>query len=208
MTMSGPPEPTRARERRARGPQLLRAGVACALGFAAALLVSCGSSGKGLIPPAQGGPLRGDFAAVNRAATSGNGECGPTETAIARTEQDFAALSSAVDPGLRNNLRQGIGNLRARALILCAQPGGGTTTGTTTSKTTTTTTTDTTPTQTETTTTPTTPVTTPTQTTPTTTAPGGGTVAPGDEAPAGAGNGQGGGTGVGQAGGSGQEAGK
>ena len=188
-------------------PQATRMSVACALGFAAALLVSCGSSGKGLIPAAQGGPLRNDFAAVNQAASSGNGSCGATETAIARTEQDFAALPASVDAGLRNNLRQGITNLRSRAQALCAQPLAGTTTGTTTAKTTTTTTTDTTPTTTETTTTPTTPVTTPTTTTPTTTGPGGGTVAPGEgETPAG--GGQGGGTGVGAAGGSGQEGGK
>jgi hypothetical protein len=178
----------------------MRMGAAGALGFAAALLVSCGSSGKGLIPAAQGGPLRNDFAAVNQAASSGNGNCGPTETAIARTEQDFAALPASVDAGLRNNLHQGIANLRSRALALCAQPIGGTTTGTTTAKTTTPTTTDTTPTTTETTTTPTTTVTTPTTTTPTTTGAGGGTVAPGEgETPAG-GN-PGGGTG-------GQEAGK
>ena len=205
MTMPQARKPATARARSRRGPQLIRMSAACALGFAAALLVSCGSSGKGLIPAAQGGPLRNDFAAVNQAATSGNGSCAATETAIARTEQDFAALPASVDAGLRNNLRQGIANLSSRARALCAQPLAGTTTGTTTAKTTTTTT-DTTPTTTETTTTPTTTVTTPTTTTPTTTAPGGGTVAPGGEAPAG--GSQGGGTGVGAAGGSGQEGGK
>lgn len=201
-------EPAAARVRSARVTQPIRMGVACALGFAAALLVSCGSSGKGLIPASLGGPLRNDFAAVNQAASSGNGNCGPTETAIARTEQDFAALPSSVDAGLRTNLRQGIDNLHKRALEMCAQSLAGTTTGTTTAKTTTTTTTDTTPTQTETTTTPTQTATTPTTTTPTTTAPGGGTVAPGEETPSGNQGNQGGGTGVGAAGGSGQEAGK
>jgi len=189
-------------------PQATRMSAAGALGFAAALLVSCGSSGKGLIPAAQGGPLRNDFAAVNQEASSGNGSCAATETAIARTEQDFAALPASVDAGLRNNLRQGITNLRSRALALCAQPLAGTTTGTTTTaKTTTTTTTNTTPTTTETTTTPTTTTTTPTTTTPTTTGTGGGTVAPENgETPAG--GSPGGGTGVGAAGGSGQEGGK
>jgi hypothetical protein len=178
---------------------------AAALGFAAALLVSCGSSGTGLIPSAQAGPLRSDFAAVDQAATSGNGSCAATETAIARTEQDFAALPAGVDAGLRNNLRQGIANLRSRALVICAQTTGGTTTtATSTAKTTPTTTTDTTPTVTETTpTTPTVTETTPTQTTPTTTGAGGGTVAPGQgEAPPGD-KGGGGGTG-----GAGQENGK
>jgi hypothetical protein len=206
VTMPQARKPATARARSRRGPQLIRMSAACALGVAAALLVSCGSSGKGLIPAAQGGPLRNDFAAVNQDATSGNGSCAATETAIARTEQDFAALPASVDAGLRNNLRQGIANLSSRARALCAQPLAGTTTGTTTAKTTTTTATNTTPTTTETTTTPTTTVTTPTTTTPTTTAPGGGTVAPGGEAPAG--GSQGGGTGVGAAGGSGQEGGK
>jgi hypothetical protein len=196
-------EPAAVRARSARATQPIRMGVACALGVAAALLVSCGSSGKGLIPSSRGGPLRNDFASVNQAATSGNGNCGPTETAIAHTEQDFAALPSSIDAGLRNNLRQGIDNLHKRALEVCAQVLGGATTGTTTAKTTTTTTTDTTPTQTE--TTPTTPTSTVTTPTTTTTAPGGGTVAPGDETPAGN---RGGGTGVGEAGGSGQEGGK
>jgi hypothetical protein len=204
MPAASNPDPPR---RRPSGHLAVRLIAAAALGFAAALLVSCGSSGKGLIPSAQGGPLRNDFASVNQAATSGNRSCAATETAIARTEQDFAVLPASVDAGLRNNLRQGIDNLRSRALVLCAQPTGGTTTATTTAKTTPTTTTDTTPTTTETTpTTPTVTETTPTTTTPTTTGAGGGTVAPGQgETPPGD---QGGGTGAGGAGGAGQEAGK
>ena len=45
-----------------------------------------------------------------------------TEAAIQKTEQDFNSLPLVVDPGLRRRLREGIANLRARSLALCAQP--------------------------------------------------------------------------------------
>ena len=168
---------------------------------AAALLAACGSSGKGLIPEANAGPLQSDFEAVAQAAQSGNGNCTKTTEAINKTERDFAALPSTIDPGLRQTLSTGISNLRERALALCTQPLAQTTT-TSAPRTTTTTTPTTT-----TTTTPTTPPTTGTQTTPTTpTTPatpnnGGGTVAPGSESPGGVG--PGGGTGAGESGGAG-----
>jgi hypothetical protein len=178
------------------------------LGVAAALLVACGSSGKGLIPMANAGPLQSDFEAVAQAAESGEGSCTATEAAIAKTESDFAALPSSVDKGLRKTLSLGIANLRHRALALCAQPLPQSTT--TTSTPTTTTSTQTTPTTT--THTETTPTPTPTTpTTPTATTPGGGTPAPGSESEPGAPSGPGGGTGIGGesgAGGAGQENGK
>ncbi len=181
--------------------------------MAAALLVSCGSSTEGLIPANYGGPLRTDFAEVSQAAQSG--DCSATETAIAKTEQDFAALPATVDAGLRGTLRQGIDNLRLRAKVRCAQLASATTsTGSTVKTTTTATTTATAPATTPTTTTTTTPATSTPTTTPTTTpsATGGGTPAPGStEAPPGGATG--GGTGVGEAGagggvGAGQEGGK
>ena len=158
------------------------------LGLAAAVaLAACGSSGKGLIPSANAGPLVGDFETVLQAAESGGGNCSATEAALAKTEEDFRALPSTLDHGLRANLRQGIANLRDRAHELCSQPpGSGTNTTATTKTTTTTTTTDTTPT----TTTPATPKTTTTPPATTTTPPssGGGTPAPGEsQGPTGAG---------------------
>jgi hypothetical protein len=153
---------------------------AAAVGVAAALLVSCGSSAGTLIPAADAGPLQSDFEAVAHAAESGSGSCSATETAILKTEQDFGALPSSLDGGLRNTLHQGITNLRKHALELCKQPLAQPTTTTSTAKTTPTTPTTTTPTVTQTTPTQTTPTTTtPTTTTPTTTSPGGGTPAPG-----------------------------
>jgi hypothetical protein len=169
------------------------------LGVCAALFVACGSSGKGLIPTANAGPLQSDFEAVAREAQSGEGNCTATETALAKTETDFAALPT-IDRGLSKTLSQGIANLRRRALALCAQPLPQATSTTSTPTTTTSTqTTPTTSTHTETTTTPTTP----TPTTPTATTPGGGTPAPGNESSPGASNGPGGGTGIGGESGSG-----
>jgi hypothetical protein len=169
------------------------------LGAAVAMLVSCGSSGTGLIPSSNGGPLQADFEAVAQAATSGNGGCEATESALGKTEQDFLALPASVDRGLYNRLKEGIANLRKQALVTCAQTSTPTTTtGTTTTTTTPTTTTETTPT----TTTPSTP----TETTPPTpTEPsnkGGGTEAPGEgeESP---GKGKGKGKGEGEAEGAG-----
>jgi hypothetical protein len=193
----------------ARAPITARAGLrlllACALGFAAALLVSCGSSGKGLIPGADAGPLRTDFEEVEQTAQAGNGTCSATEAALAKTESDFQALPSSLDAGLRNTLRQGIANLHTRALGVCSQSLSTTSsTGTTAKTTTATTQTTTVPTTTVTTpttstSTTTTPTTTPTITTP---GPGGGTEAPNGEnqqgTPEGNGVGQGGGVPPGQ----------
>lgn len=205
---------------RTRGVRTLRLALAGMLGVAAAVLVACGSSSGKLIPVADSGPLQGDFETVAQDAETGNGNCSTTETALAKTEQDFNALPASVDSGLRNTLRQGIDNLRARALALCAEPLAQTTSTSTTSKTNTSTSTST-PTVTSSATTPTTTpsVTTPTSTAPstnpTTTSPGGGTPAgetpPGTAEQGGTGAGEGPGEGVGGAGGigaGGQEGGK
>jgi hypothetical protein len=156
-----------------RSRPLLRAVLAAGLGVIAAVLISCGGSGKGLIPVADAGPLQSDFEAVAQAAENGNGSCTSTESALLKTEQDFAALPPSVDGGLRNTIRQGIENLRTHALALCTQPLPQSTV--TTPTTTSTTTTDTTPTETQ---------TTPTETQtppPSPSGPGGGTPAPGEE---------------------------
>jgi hypothetical protein len=180
---------------------LIRLVPAALLGVAAAALVSCGSSGKGLIPSANAGPLQGDFEAVAQAAESGNGSCAATESALGKTEQDFLALPATVDRGLHARLEVGIANLRKQALAMCVQPTETATSATTTQTTTTSTTT--TPPSTETTpTTPNTTATTPTgtQTTPTTTPPSqsGGTEAHDAEEGAGKGNGEGKGEGKGK----------
>ncbi len=162
---------------RGHAARLLAAGL---LGVAVAIvLVSCGSSGKGLIPIANAGPLQSDFEAIAQAAQTGGGNCTATTEAINKAEQDFAALPSTIDSGLHKRLSEGISNLRERALALCAQPLVQTATTTTPRTTTPTTTTKTQTTPTTPTTTPTTPTTpTPTPVTPPNN--GGGTVAPGE----------------------------
>lgn len=165
--------------------------MAAALGLAVAALVACGGSGKGLIPAAQAGPLQSDFEAVAQAAEAGNGDCAATETALGRTEKDFLALPASVDAGLRSRLREGIANLRTRALAMCAQPAATVTTTATTTTPTETTTTETTPTA-------TTPATPPPKPAPPSHE-GGGTEAPEEEGE-GPGKGKGVGKGVGKEG--------
>lgn len=180
-----------------RALPLLRATLAVCLGVLAALLVACSGAGKGLIPVADAGPLQGDFEAVAQAAENGDGSCTSTESALLKTEQDFAALPPSVDSGLRGTIRQGIDNLRTHALDLCAQP---LPQSTVTTPKTTTTETQTTPTETQ--TTPTETQTTP----PGPSGPGGGTPAPGEEGEEespGLGKGEGGGKGHKDRGGSG-----
>jgi hypothetical protein len=166
--------------------------VAGLLGPAVAVLLACGSSGAGLIPAGNAGPLQSDFEAIAQAAQSGNGNCAATEAAIIKTERDFRVLPTSVDGGLRNTLRQGIANLRSRALVACTQPLAQSTVTSSTAKSAPTTSTTPPPTTTQ--TTPT--ATTPTATTPTTTGPGGGTAGPngGNGEPAPGDHGKGGGT--------------
>lgn len=204
MTMPPAPPPISSRSSRAIRSPLLRLLPAGLLGACAALLISCSSSSNGLIPTGSAGPLQSDFETVAQAAESGDGDCTVTETALLKTEQDFAALPGTIDSGLHERLHQGISNLRVAALKLCGQPLPQTTSTTTTPRTTTTTTrTQTTPTVTETTPTQTTPTT----TAPTTSAPAGGTPAPGSEPAPGVGGGEsGGGVGAGGGAAGGQEA--
>jgi hypothetical protein len=160
---------------RATAALLLRVLLVASLGVLAALLISCSSSGKGLIPLSDAGPLQSDFEAVAQAAENGDGSCAQTESALLKTDQDFAALPTSVDTGLRSTLHQGIENLRSRSLALCAQPLPQSTITSTTPKTTTSTTTST-PTETESTETQTTPA----PETEGPSGPGGGTQAPGE----------------------------
>jgi hypothetical protein len=160
---------------RATAALLLRVLLVASLGVLAALLISCSSSGKGLIPLSDAGPLQSDFEAVAQAAENGDGSCAQTESALLKTDQDFASLPTSVDTGLRSTLHQGIENLRSRSLALCAQPLPQSTITSTTPKTTTSTTTST-PTETESTETQTTPA----PETEGPSGPGGGTQAPGE----------------------------
>jgi hypothetical protein len=94
--------------------------LACLLGLAALVLAACGGSARGLIPASNAGPLQEDFEAVARAAHEGNGSCGATEHAIAKTERDLRALPQTVDAALLKTLSEGVSNLRRRALEACS----------------------------------------------------------------------------------------
>jgi hypothetical protein len=203
VTMSRHPRPNSAPAARATAALLLRALLIASLGVLAALLISCSSSGKGLIPLSDAGPLQSDFEAVAQAAENGDGSCTQTESALLKTDQDFAALPTSVNSGLRNTLHQGIENLRSRSLALCVQPLPQSTITSTTPKTTTSTTTST-PTETESTETQTTPA----PETEGPSGPGGGTQAPGETHVGEAEGGVGAGGAAPGAGQGGQEAGK
>lgn len=176
-----------------RRRDLLRVLVAGVLGVGVAVVVSaCSGSSAKLIPVASSEPLQNDFEAVAAAAQSGSGSCANTEAALLKTDQDFDALPTSVDAGLRSRLREGIAKLHEDALAECAKqastPSTSTTKTATTKSTPTTQTSTTTSTETQTTTGETN-----TATTPPTTTPGGGTQVPENE-----GAGPGGGTGVGE----------
>jgi hypothetical protein len=201
MSMHNGSPPTRPRVRSAVRSSLRRLLPAGLLGVAAALLVSCASSGNGLIPAEKAGPLQSDFEAVEQAAQNGDGSCAATEAAISKTELDFNALPATVDQGLRNRLAEGISKLHADALQLCAQPLSQVNTATSSLRSTTITTS----------TSATTPATTPTSaettpaTGPTSSGPAGGTSAPPNEIPPGSEAGPGGSTGSGSTGATGVE---
>lgn len=142
----------------------IRLGLAGALGAACALLVACGSSGKGLIPSTNAGPLSSDFDSVAQAVSAG--DCAAMQRALDQARRDFNALPASVDSGLRANLRQGLSNLEQIAPTECARTQSQSQTSQTTSSQTSSTTTTT---SSSTTSTPTTSTTTSTTTTPTTT---------------------------------------
>ncbi len=205
MSWPRPPSELRARPTGAAPrAQIVRLALAGVLGVAAALLVACAGSSDKLIPVADSGPLQADFETVASDAESADGNCSATAAALTKTQQDFDALPASLDAGLRDTLRQGIANLRARALALCAQPLPQTTPTSTTSKpsTSTSTTTSTTATTPATTPTATTPTSSTPSTTPTNTTPVGGTPAGPSEASPGTGGAQGG-TGAGESSGEG-----
>ncbi len=162
---------------------LIRLAVVALLGVATALLVSCGSSGTGLIPSANAGPLQNDFEAVAQGSRIGERQL-LSDRIGAR--QDRAGL-----PRAPSNRRQGLARTACRrASNTCANrrwnvraAGGHVNFDEQQSDEQTPTTSGTTSTETTTTSTPSTTTTTPpsTQTTPTTSTPqnpGGGVEAP------------------------------
>jgi len=141
-----------------------RASLAAILGFAAAFVVACGSSGNGLLSSGQSSSIASQLTAISDAVQAGH--CGKAAAASRDLTNVIVALPKSVNQKLVANLGQGAGTVQELAVKDCA----------TTSRTTSTQTTSSTQTTTSTPTTPSTTTTTPQTTTtpPQTTATNGG----------------------------------
>ncbi|HEX5192228.1 MAG TPA: hypothetical protein VFW09_05445 [Solirubrobacteraceae bacterium] len=138
------------------GPRALLAAI---LGFAAAFVVACGSSGNGLLSSAQSSSIAAQLTAVQAAVNAGH--CAKAQAASRKLTNAISDLPSGVNQKLLTNLGQGAATVAQLAAKDCGKTQS-TTTATVTS--TTTTQAPTTSTQASTTATQTTPVTTATQT--------------------------------------------
>jgi hypothetical protein len=148
-----------------------RASLAAILGFAAAFVVACGSSGNGLLSSGQSSSIAAQLTAISNAVQAGH--CGKATVASHRLTNLIVALPSGVNQKLVANLGQGASTVQALAAKDCATQSTSTPTVTvpTTSTQASTTVTQT---QTATTSSTTTPPTTTTSTPPPTTATNGG----------------------------------
>jgi hypothetical protein len=117
--------------RLARTRRTARPAFAAMLGLTAALLVACGGSSANLIPAQQAGPLERDFQKVAEVASSGDGECEPTEIAVRTAERAIESLPSNVEETLVSRLEEVTQNLRKHALKDCEKEAHTTTTSTT-----------------------------------------------------------------------------
>jgi hypothetical protein len=153
--------------------------VAAVLGAGSAVFAAgCGDRSK-LIPSDAASRLNSDLDEVASGIADRN--CASAAQAVQQAEDTATSLPSAVDPGLRRRLLEGLQNLASRAQVECRKTTTEETTSTepTTTDTTSTQSTTTTPTTTTTTTPTTTTTTVPTTTTPTTTSGPSGGVGPG-----------------------------
>ncbi len=146
-----------------------RASLAAILGFAAAFVVACGSSGNGLLSSGQSSSIADQLTAISNAVQGGH--CGRATVASHRLTNLITDLPSDVNQKLVANLGQGASTVQELAGKDCTTQS--TSTPTVTVPTTTTQASTTTPTQTAT-TTATTTTTPSTNTTPPTTATNGG----------------------------------
>jgi hypothetical protein len=150
-----------------------RASLAAILGFAAAFVVACGSSGNGLLSSGQSSSIASQLTAISVAVQAGH--CAQATTASHDLTNLVANLPKGVSQKLQENLGQGASTVQELAAKNCTTQT--TSTATVTSPTTSTSTTTSTQTATSTQTTPSTSTTTPptTTTAPQTTATNGGT---------------------------------
>jgi len=111
------------------GPRVL---LAAMLGFAAAFVVACGSSGSGLLSSAQSSSIAAQLTAVQAAVNAGH--CAKATAASHRLTNVISALPSGVNQKLFANLGQGAATVASLAAKDCGQSQS-TTTATVTSTT-------------------------------------------------------------------------
>src|ERR1700733_9054023 len=94
-----------------------RASLAAILGFAAAFVVACGSSGNGLLSSEQSSSIAAQLTAISNAAQSGH--CGRATVASHRLTNLITDLPSGVDQKLVANLGQGASTVQELAAKDC-----------------------------------------------------------------------------------------
>src|ERR1700722_16059939 len=90
-----------------------RALLAAVLGFAAAFVVACGSSGNGLLSSGQSSSIAAQLTAISNAVQGGH--CGRATVASQRLTDLVASLPSGVNQTLQTNLGQGASTVQELA---------------------------------------------------------------------------------------------
>jgi hypothetical protein len=98
------------------GPRALLAAI---LGFAAAFVVACGSSGNGLLSSAQSSSIAAQLTAVQAAVNAGH--CARATVASHRLTNVISALPSDINQKLFANLGQGAATVASLAAKECGQ---------------------------------------------------------------------------------------
>jgi hypothetical protein len=94
-----------------------RASLAAVLGFAAAFVVACGSSGNGLLSSGQSSSIAAQLTAISNAVHSGH--CGKATVASHRLTNLVAKLPPDVNQKLLTNLGQGASTVQELAVKDC-----------------------------------------------------------------------------------------
>ncbi len=94
-----------------------RASLAAILGFAAAFVVACGSSGNGLLSSGQSSSIAAQLTAISNAAQSGH--CGRAAVASRRLTNVIVDLPADVNQKLVANLGQGASTVQELAVKDC-----------------------------------------------------------------------------------------
>src|SRR3984957_1470064 len=94
-----------------------RALLAAVLGFAAAFVVACGSSGNGLLSSGQSSSIAAQLTAISNAVQAGH--CGRATIASHKLTNLISGLPSSVNQTLLTNLGQGAGTVQELAAKQC-----------------------------------------------------------------------------------------